>query len=407
LTEKKELSYDFETIVKKILDERKDLTREKLFELIEKKRVEAKNLLNQEGAAFLVASDLGVSIFEKPHLTTRMRIEDLIPNLNDVTIVGRVLTVYDSQEFTRPDGSKGKLQRMLIGDETGIVEVYVWNEKVEELAKENVQVDSIVKVEHAYTRESIDGRVELHAGGRSKISLLASHLVEYEIPYYQDFFKKIGEMKKGVKDFNFTGVVTRVFPVKEFKRVSGEGKVQRLRVKDETGEVNLVVWDNQTEETKSIQVGDQIEVLRGTVKENMIGELEVHVGKRSKVRVVSKAEGKPEVEEFLVKPTPISQITPDRRNLVVEGIITGNFGVREVTLKDGSKVKVAEILLSDDSGEIKVSAWREHADILSRFPVGVKIRLKNVSSKVGFGGNTEITTISQTVIEVLPSKKTS
>ncbi len=407
MTEKKGLSYDFETIVEKILAERRDLTREKLFELIEKKRAEAKNLLNLEGAAFLVASDLGVSLFEKPHLATRMRVGDLIPNLNDVTIVGRVLTVYDCQEFARPDGSKGKLQRVLIGDETGMVEVYVWNEKVEELAKENVQANSLVKVEHAYTRESIDGRVELHVGERSKISLLAPHLVEYEIPYYQDFFKKIGEMKKGVKDFNFVGVVTRVFPVKEFKRVSGEGKVQRLRVKDETGEVNIVVWDNQTEETKSIQVGDQIEVLRGTVKENMIGELEVHVGKRSKIRVVSKAETPPEIEAVPSQPTPIAQIMPDKRNLVVEGVITGNFGVREVTLKDGSKVKVAEILLSDDSGEIRVSAWREHADILSRFPVGIKIRLKNVSSKIGFSGNTEITTISSTIIEVLPSRKTT
>jgi len=401
--EKNNFFYDFETLIKKILDKKPELTKEKLMELIEKKRVEAKNLLNLEGAAFLVALDLGISIFEEGRLTTRMKINDLIPNLGDVTVSGRVLMFYPVQEFTKTDGSKGKLQRVLVGDESGMVEVFVWNEKVDEITKENIEVNSLVKIEHGYTRESIDGRVELHVGDRGKIYPLKPQLIEHEIPPYHEFFKKIGEMKKGMKDFNFSGIVVKTFPVKHFSRPAGEGKVQRLRVKDETGEVNLVVWDSLVEETEKIQVGDQIEVLRGTVKENMIGELEVHVGKRSKIKIVSKAEIPPET--MMVKPIPINQIEPEKRGLIVEGTITGNFGVKEVTLKDGSKVKVAELLLTDETGEIKVSAWREHAEILSKFPVGIRIRLKNVSSKMGIGGNVELATISSTILEVLPPKK--
>ncbi|MCX8176091.1 MAG: hypothetical protein N3E48_02525, partial [Candidatus Bathyarchaeota archaeon] len=75
--------------------------------------------------------------------------------------------------------------------------------------------------------------------------------------------------------------------------------------------------------------------------------------------------------------------------------------VRDVTLKDGSKVKVYDFLLKDETGEIKVSAWRDHAEILLKFPLGLKLKLKNVSSKQGFRGGVELTTTSQTIIEVV------
>ncbi len=178
MSNKDDPEYGLETIIKKILIEKPGLTREKLLDLIEKKRVEAKGLLNREGAAFLVAADLGVSMFGKEKIVTRMKVGDVLPNLGDVSVVGRVLMVYDLQEFVKTDGSKGKLRRILIGDESGMIEVFVWNEKVEDLDRQNIKPDSLVKVEHAYSRSSVDGKVELHVGERGSITLLASEEVE-------------------------------------------------------------------------------------------------------------------------------------------------------------------------------------------------------------------------------------
>lgn len=389
------LSYSVEDIVKKILKEKPNLRREDVFRLIEKKRTDARNLLNFEGAAFLVAAELGVSLSGDIKISRRMRIGNLVSGLNDVTVYGRVLAINPLQKFRRSDESQGVLRRILIGDETGTVEVYAWNGKVKELEEQEVKVNSIIKVEHAYSRLSIDGKVELHVGERGRITLESPEIVETEIPEYEEFFGKISDMKSGLKDFNFKGVVVNIFPVKVFKRATGEGKVQRAKVKDETGEVNVVFWNSKVDEIKDVKIGDKLEIFGSKIKENMFGGLEAHLNKRSRVKVI------PSTEEIKEKVLKIGEIQPDIRGLTVEGVIEDSFGVRDVTLKDGSKVKVYEFLLKDETGEIKVSAWRDHAEILSKLPLGLKLKLKNVSSKQGFKGGVELATTSQTTIEVI------
>ena len=130
--------------------------------------------------------------------------------------------------------------------------------------------------------------------------------------------------------------------------------------------------------------------------------VEAHAGKRSMIQVLAKGVGNIPVADF--KPLMISKISPGLRNLTVEAIIVSNFGVRNVNLKNGSVVKVSEIILKDDTGEIKLSAWREHAEMISQFPSGARIKLKNVTSKQGFREASELTTTNSTIIELIPSE---
>ena len=58
--------------------------------------------------------------------------------------------------------------------------------------------------------------------------------------------------------------------------------------------------------------------------------------------------------------------------------------------------------LKDDSGVVKVSAWRQHAEALSVLKVGDKLRLENVYVKKGFGGKLELSTRSATVASIKP-----
>lgn len=395
-----DVTYGLEDTIKKIMHAKPELTREELLEKIEDKRKETGYLLNLEGAAFLVASDLGITLQNGDQIETRMKIKDIIAKLRDVTIIARVIIVYPVTEFTRPDGSVGKLQRLLIGDETGTVDVCIWNRKVDVAANQKIMENSAVKIEHAYSKESINGQFELHIGDRGKISLIQDEKIP--LPKKHNFYIKISNAKKGMKNFNSIGTIVRVFPVKQFNREDGEGKVQRLRIKDETGEINLVIWNLKLEETEPLDVGDKIEVMRGSIKENIFGELEIHVGKRSIVKILAK--GVKNVQIANDRPLTISQISPGLRGITVECAIQTNFGVKDVNLKDGSTVKVSELMLKDSTGEIKLSAWREHAEMLSKFPAGVRVRLKNVTSKQGFRDNIELATTNSTVIESIPTE---
>ena len=67
--------------------------------------------------------------------------------------------------------------------------------------------------------------------------------------------------------------------------------------------------------------------------------------------------------------------------------------------RDGTKTYVTDFELKDDTKSIKVSAWAKQAILISRFPVGTKVKLENVFSKQGFKGESELSTISSTVIE--------
>ncbi|RLI25231.1 MAG: hypothetical protein DRO52_04340 [Candidatus Hecatellales archaeon] len=390
-------SEGLEAVISKILKVRPDLTREQVFQLIERKRVEAGNLLNPEGAAFLVASELGVKLWDK-NLSTGMKIKDLAPGLRSASLTGRILAVGKAKTFSRPGGREGKLVKLVLGDSTGMVEVYLWDGRAEEAERMGVSQGLPVRVEQAYTRRGLSGRIELHLAEKGSLTILDESEAS-EIPPLESFFSKPSRLE-GLREANIRGVVSKVSQVKSFPRPSGEGKVLRVRILDGEDEATLVFWDEKVEEVSGIKPGDLVEVVNGKIREDPLGGWEIHVRKSSYVRV--KPSYAPPPTPVEAKPTPIGGLQPGVRGVTVEGYLVETPSLKEVTLRDGSKVKVAEFLLRDETGSVRVSAWREVGEILSRLPSGLKVRLKGVTVKEGFAGGVEIATTSGTTVEVIP-----
>ncbi|HYB76358.1 MAG TPA: hypothetical protein VEC08_05315, partial [Nitrososphaerales archaeon] len=85
--------YDFETLVGELLHQKPDLSRDEVLRRIEdKKRTVGAGYLTDQGALFLVAGELGVSL-RKGDASSDMKINDLYIGANDVTVVARVLAV--------------------------------------------------------------------------------------------------------------------------------------------------------------------------------------------------------------------------------------------------------------------------------------------------------------------------
>jgi replication factor A1 len=70
----------------------------------------------------------------------------------------------------------------------------------------------------------------------------------------------------------------------------------------------------------------------------------------------------------------ISELKAGVGNVVVEGEISSKEEPRDVITKFGKKMRVANAILKDDSGEISLSLWNEDADLYSQ---GDKIRVEN------------------------------
>lgn len=161
-----------EEIVNQILSSRSDIEREKIIELIKNKKKETGNFLNDETAARIVASGLGVKITKKPiHL--KIQIKDLVSGLNDVSLTGQVVSIFPPKTFKRRDWTNGKLAYIIISDTSGTLRVILWDEQADFIEKKKIQKEQIIKVSHGYVRESQDGKPELHLGDKGKIKIIA------------------------------------------------------------------------------------------------------------------------------------------------------------------------------------------------------------------------------------------
>ncbi|AEH24960.1 OB-fold nucleic acid binding domain-containing protein [Pyrococcus yayanosii] len=121
--------------------------------------------ISEHAAALLLAEELGVSLSEGGAL---MKIGDLVPGMTDVNIVGRVIKKYPPREYTKRDGSVGRVASLIIYDDTGRARVVLWDGKVGEYY-EKVQIGDIVKVLDAQVRESLSGLPELHVNFRARL----------------------------------------------------------------------------------------------------------------------------------------------------------------------------------------------------------------------------------------------
>ncbi len=71
---------------------------------------------------------------------------------------------------------------------------------------------------------------------------------------------------------------------------------------------------------------------------------------------------------------------------------------REVRTSKGEMVRLASFDLQDETGIVRVTAWREHSETAGDLMIAEKIVLENVYAKMGYNGKMELSTRSATII---------
>ena len=350
-----------EEIIRRILALRPELTREAVERLIDEERARAAGLLTREAAAHLVASALGVEGAGEP-IEAKMRIGSLTSGLNDVSVTGRVIHIYPSRSFRRSDGREGKVLRILLGDSTGVVSTVFWDERAEQLERSGVKPGKIIRVLHGYTRERF-GEVELNVGRRGRVYLEPLNAVEGEYPPLESFFKQPGEIKR-VGLTNLTGVIVDKTPPSVFIRDDGrEGKVARLTLAGGGGRITLVLWDDWVDRLGEVEEGTRIRVVRGRVRRRIDGSLEVHLGGDSDVQILERGV---EVDRWM----KLRDLKPGMRGVDIVARVVEIGEVREFQRSDGSRGRVASLLLEDETGRVRMSLWDDEVELLGEIEEG-------------------------------------
>ncbi|MCD6445179.1 hypothetical protein J7L49_00105 [Candidatus Bathyarchaeota archaeon] len=375
-----------EKIINSILSCNPQISREEILKRLEEEKEKTGGFIDEETLLRMIASELNVKISReiKPLRTSTL---DLVPGLNDVTVAGRVIAVFPPRTFRK--GKGGKMASVLIADKEGVLRVILWNEKTEIIENGKVKAGQLVRFSHAYTREGMDGKVELNVGERSNVEVNPNDLKDEEYPTIENFSTKIAYINNKVKKVNVFGKVKDILSESSFKRKDGSaGKVLKFLLVDDTGEIPVVVWNEKVDEVRNyLKRNGRIQIVNAKVKKSSIGKVEIHVNSKTYIQALKN-------EEFM----KISDLKAGLRNISVRGKVVAKPLLREVKTSRGERVKLAVFELEDDAGRVWVSAWRSHADSVKNLKKGDGIILKKVYVKKGFGDQLEISTTRKTQI---------
>jgi replication factor A1 len=123
--------------------------------------------------------------------------------------------------------------------------------------------------------------------------------------------------------------------IKEFSKFGKAGRVCNAKVKDESGEITLTLWN---EDIDKVNVGDKIKISNGYVSEWQ-GELQLSTGRFGKMEVVEAGKGAPAQKE---KPVSEKKESSEKakKELTEEFDELDKSEVEEEFLEDSEEEKV-------------------------------------------------------------------
>jgi ssDNA-binding replication factor A large subunit len=268
--------YDFETLIGELLQSRPELSRDEVMRRIEeKKQTVGAGYLTDQGALFLVAGELGVSL-RREDQSSDMTIKDLYIGANDVTVVARVLGVYPVATYNKKDGGTGKYRRLALFDGKSSVRLTVWEESLEQLEKLGLEVDKPVRVANAYVKQGLDGKPNLNLGKRGRVEVVTDEKAIAKLQPISSVAEKLPSMAKEEQFVALDCVVTSEPRYSEFVRSDGSGgSLFQFGVARDVGkETRVVVWSPSAR--PELKRGQRVRITNVRARRSNGGDFEIH-----------------------------------------------------------------------------------------------------------------------------------
>ncbi len=177
------------------------LERDEVKRRIEAKRAKLSDLISHEGAAQIVAVELGVN-FENE----KLKINELLPGMRKVNIIGKIINLFPVRTFKNKKGEDSKVVNLIVADEDSNIKVVLWDTNhIFLIENGEIKEGSMVEINNSSMRGN-----ELHLGSFSE-------------------FKKSGETmdkiftdrivkEKNISELNIAdNIKTRAFIVQSFE----------------------------------------------------------------------------------------------------------------------------------------------------------------------------------------------
>ncbi len=244
------------------------LEKEELERRVEAKRSKLSGLISKEGAAQIIAAELGVSFDNE-----KLKIDELLPGMRKVNLVGEIINLSPVRTFTTKKGDEGKVVNFLIGDNTSNIKVVLWDTNhIELIEKKEIVEGKVVEILNGSMRDN-----ELHLGSFSELKLSNEVL--------ENVKTEIILKEKNIVDFRLSdNVSVRAFVVQSFeprffyvcpeckKKANPEGEgflcAEHGKIAPEKRALINLVLDDGTESIRTVLFHEQLQNLGLTELEN-------------------------------------------------------------------------------------------------------------------------------------------
>ncbi|MBQ3473218.1 MAG: replication protein A [Methanobrevibacter sp.] len=319
---------------------------------------------------------------------TIREVQDHEDDGEEVDVIGRLVTIYDSHSFQRDDGSTGFVRSGDIADSTGKVRISFWDEK----AEGSYGIGKAYQIENARTRLGMY-EVELNVGKTARVIEL-SDAESSDLPSFEELEEQIYQTKKiydiDEDDLNIK-VVARILEMedtREFERQDGtKGLIRKMTIGDDSGFITVTLWDDKT--NLPYDINEAIKIQNPRIRYNdMTNRVELSIGNSTNILQPSYNElsNLPDIEELqdiLYTSKDIASLELEDRNVKITGTFSDPYLERILipkcpicnrTLEDddeeecphcGNYVDKPKYLLmlpgklTDDTGEIQVTFFNE------------------------------------------------
>jgi ssDNA-binding replication factor A large subunit len=276
------MSGDFKAMVEILLEKKPEISAEEIKNLVdEKKRKIGAGYLTDQGALFLVAADLGISL--ERNQSSLQKLKDLYVGARDISVAGRVISIYPTRTFMRKDSNEELRNRTItILDGDTAIRLKLWEKKVEFPEESGLCSGDLIKLTKGYVKSGLDGKPVLNVGDMSTIEVIKE--VSLDIPTLDRLACDISKVSGQSDNAIISGKISSSPRIMEYKNVKGQdSKALRLTLSNNEGTKTMrtIIWNvDESRLPKVLAVGSNVNLVGVRIKQGNAqygnSEYEIH-----------------------------------------------------------------------------------------------------------------------------------
>ena len=229
----------YEKLVEKI-SQSSGLALEEIESKVEAKRNKLSGLISKEGAAQIVAAELGISFDNE-----KVKLSELADGMKRANVIGQITKIFPVREFNK-NGREGKVVNFFIGDETSSARIVLWDSNhISLIENSELKEGDVVEISNGNVRNA-----EVHLSGFSDIKKNKEKIENVKT----ELVVQGGSLKNASagSSMKVRAVIVQAFEPRYFDSKQNEG---------EKGVLLNVVLDDGTETIRMVLFGENIKKL--------------------------------------------------------------------------------------------------------------------------------------------------